>query len=108
MRWILIHTAVIILILLLGISPFLSAMIAGTIAEANGCTLHEGFVNPCVINGTDWGETLYTMGVLAWFSLATIPIAIMAAGVYLVAVIIVSLILRSRKRTAQADVTSTN
>jgi ABC-type Fe3+ transport system permease subunit len=108
-RWILIHTLVIVLILLLGASPLLSALIAGTIAEANGCTLHEGFVNPCVINGTDWGETLYTMGVLAWLSLATIPIALMAALLYLVIVIIVALILRSRRqRATQESTPSTN
>lgn len=84
-------------------------MIAGTIADSNGCVLHEGFVNPCVINGEDWGETLYTMGVIAWLGLGTLPIAIMAAFVYLVVVIIVSLILRSRrKRAAQASSAPTN
>ncbi|MGH9201104.1 MAG: hypothetical protein ACRD2A_07700, partial [Vicinamibacterales bacterium] len=33
--------------------PILSVVIAGTIASWNGCTLHEGFVNPCVVNGRD-------------------------------------------------------
>ena len=54
--------------------PILSVVIAGTIASWNGCTLHEGFVNPCVVNGRDIGGTLYSMGVMGWFMLATIPI----------------------------------
>ena len=54
--------------------PILSVIIAGTIASWKGCTLHEGFVNPCVVNGRDVGETLYAMGVMGWFMLATIPL----------------------------------
>jgi hypothetical protein len=103
MRWFIIHTLVILLILVLGFSPVISAMIAGTIAEANGCTLHEGFVNPCVINGTDYGETLYFFGVLGWLALGTIPIALIVAGVYLVTVIIISIILAARRRKAAAE-----
>jgi hypothetical protein len=78
-------------------------MIAGTIAEANGCTLHEGFVNPCVINGVDYGETLYSFGVLGWLALGTIPLALMVAGTYLVIVIIIHLILAARRRKAAAE-----
>ena len=53
-------------ILLLAASPLISVMIAGWIAETNGCTLHEGFVNPCVVNGTDIGQDLYAAFVLGW------------------------------------------
>lgn len=97
MRWILIHTLVILLILLLGASPILSALVAGTIAEANGCELHEGFVNPCIINGEDWGDTLYTMGLLGFLAIGTLPIGVGAAVIYLVIVIVVSLIVRARR-----------
>jgi hypothetical protein len=103
MRWILIHTLVIILILLLGASPIIVAIIAGTIAEVNGCTLHEGFVNPCVINGKDWGQDLYAMGVLGFFAIGTIPIALIVAAVYLVSVIIVALLQRNRRRKASTE-----
>lgn len=100
MRQFIIHTVVILGILVLGFSPIISAVIAGTIAEANGCTLHEGFVNPCIINGEDWGQDLYTFGVLGWLALGTIPLALGAAVVYLVAVIIVNVILSARRRRA--------
>jgi hypothetical protein len=97
-KWIIIHTLVILFILLLGASPFISVMIAGAIAEANDCVLHEGFVNPCIINGEDWGQDLYTFFVLGWLALATIPLALMVAGIYLVIVIIVAIVQANRRR----------
>jgi len=102
MRQFIIHTLVILGILILGFSPLSSTMIAGTIAEANGCTLHEGFVNPCVINGKDYGQDLYTFGVLGWLAIGAIPLAMGAALIYLVIVIIINIILYVRRRnTAQ-------
>lgn len=44
-------------------------------AKRHGCTLHEGFANPCIVDGTDWGETLYTAFVSGWFMLVTLPVA---------------------------------
>jgi hypothetical protein len=64
-----------------GIAPIISVAIAGTLAHMHGCTLHEGFVNPCVVMGADRGELLYTMGVAGWFALLTLPIG--AAGITL-------------------------
>lgn len=100
MRWFIIHTLVVIGILVLGVSPFIPVAIAGTMAERNGCTLHEGFVNPCVINGEDWGETLYSMGMMGWIGIATIPLAIGVAGIYIIVVIIISLVQYARRRNA--------
>lgn len=62
--------------------PLMSVVIAGTVASWNGCTLHEGFVNPCVVNGRDVGETLYAMGVMGWFMLATLPLGAIAFVVW--------------------------
>ena len=59
-------------------------MLAGTIADRYGCDLDEGSVHPCVVNGNDIGETLYTMGVLGWLALGTIPLGLIAIAVYLV------------------------
>ena len=101
-RRIIIHTLVVLFILVLGISPFLATAGAGMIAEANGCTLHEGFVNPCIINGEDWGRDLYTFGVMGWFAIATIPIALMVIVVYLAIVIIVAIVRSRRRRRATA------
>jgi hypothetical protein len=101
-RRIIIHTLIILFILLIGASPLISALVAGTIAEANGCQLDEGSIHPCVINGTDQGETLYTFGMLGWFAIGTIPLALGVAAIYLVIVIIVAIIQATRRRRAAA------
>lgn len=58
--------------ILIGIAPMISVVVAGLIAELNGCGLHEGFVQPCIVFGTDIGGVLYTMGVMGWFMLISI------------------------------------
>lgn len=100
LRRILIHTLVVLFILLLGLSPLISSMVAGSIADANDCVLHEGFVNPCIINGKDWGQDLYTFGMLGWLALGTIPLAVMVAGSYLLIVVIIVIIQRIRRGRA--------
>lgn len=101
-KWIGIHAAVVLLILAAALSPLIATAIAGIIAEANGCELHEGFANPCVINGVDRGEDLYAAGMLGWFAIATIPIGVVAAAVYLLVVAIVAWVRRRRKAAAGA------
>ncbi|MCB1507171.1 MAG: hypothetical protein KDJ47_19580 [Hyphomicrobiaceae bacterium] len=71
MKWL--RTAF-VLALLLCLAPMISVFIAGAIADHYGCRLHEGFVNPCVVNGNDIGTTLYNMGMMGWFMLFTLPI----------------------------------
>jgi hypothetical protein len=48
-------------------------MLRGAIANAYGCKVDEGSVPPCIINGHDYGELLYSLGVMGWFMLVTIP-----------------------------------
>ncbi len=62
--------------------PILSVAIAGSIAAWNDCTLHEGFKTPCIVNGSDIGGTLYAMGVMGWFMIATIPFGAIALVVW--------------------------
>ena len=66
-----------IAILLFGVSPFLPVAAAGLIATANGCQLDEGSQRPCAILGHDLGALLYTMGVVGWYGIATVPLAIL-------------------------------
>jgi hypothetical protein len=73
-----------LILLVLGVLPMISVFVAGTIAGWAGCVLHEGFANPCMIGGRDWGSTLYTLFVLGWLGLATWPFA--AAGLLLLAI----------------------
>ncbi|MEM9443032.1 MAG: hypothetical protein AAGA73_21525, partial [Pseudomonadota bacterium] len=59
----------------IGLAPVLSALAAGAIANWAGCTLHEGFKNPCLIGGSDYGDHLYNMAVIGWLSLVTLPLS---------------------------------
>lgn len=60
---------VLILLILIGIAPVISVALAGLIASANDCDLHEGFIQPCVVLGRDIGGLLYTMTVMGWLML---------------------------------------
>jgi len=61
--------------------PLLVTATAAVIAWLNGCELNEGNPHPCVVCGTDIGETLYAMGMMAWFCLITLPVGgVMAAA----------------------------
>jgi hypothetical protein len=107
MKWwvILFHFGIVFLIILLAVSPMIPVAVAGTIAEINGCTLHEGFANPCVVNGRDLGETLYAMGMMGWLAIATLPLGLAALAVYLFGVVgyyFVRWIMRRRRSQAGA------
>ncbi len=93
------HAIVVAVIVLIGIAPVLSVVIASTVASANGCELHEGFANPCVIGGIDFGDTLYAMGVTGWLALVTLPLAALLGVAYVVFVAI-ALLWRRVKRPA--------
>jgi hypothetical protein len=82
------YIILLVVILLFALWPIGSVMVAGAIADSHGCVLHEGFANPCVIGGTDWGSTLYAMGVMGWFMLATVPLGGGALLVWLVVLVI--------------------
>jgi hypothetical protein len=58
--------------------PIATVATAGAIARWNGCTLHEGAAHPCLVGGWNLGGTLYTMSVLGWFMIATIPLGVVA------------------------------
>ena len=72
------------LIVAFALTPVGSVIIAGVVANANGCSLDEGSPHPCVIAGHDYGQTLYTMGVLGWLMLLTLPAGGVARFLWLV------------------------
>ena len=73
---------------LFAVFPLLVALTAGLIARLNGCTLNEGNPHPCVICGKDIGETLYSIGVMAWLSVITLPFGCGVAFVYAVVCVV--------------------
>ena len=54
-------------------APIGSVMLCAAIANAYGCKVDEGSVHPCIINGQDYGELLYSLGVMGWLMLVSIP-----------------------------------
>ena len=91
------YVVALVLILLVALAPVISVAVAGWIAGANGCVLHEGNINPCMVNGQDVGGTLYNLFVLGWFMLATLPLGAIALAA-LLAILIVHLLWRRYRR----------
>ena len=72
------------LILVFAAAPLLSVIAAASIAEAAGCTIHEGAPHPCLVLGVDLGSSLYGMFVAGWLSFLTLPIGLAALAAWLV------------------------
>jgi ABC-type antimicrobial peptide transport system permease subunit len=101
---IVLNLSIIACIVLIGLAPIIPTAIAAEVADAYGCKLDESGVHPCLINGVDYGETLLTMGMMAWLAIASIPIAIGLFVIYLVVVIIIAIvafIVKKRKKVAE-------
>src|SRR6266481_9702663 len=79
---------VLVLIVLVALAPVGSVVACGLIANAHGCRVDEGSVHPCVINGKDYGHLLYTLGVIGWLMLVTIPGGLFAFVIWLIVLIL--------------------
>ena len=99
--WIL-YWIILVLIALFAFAPVGSVVACGVIANAHGCRVDEGSVHPCVINGKDYGQLLYTLGVMGWFMLLTLPAGVIAFVLW----IIVLVLHRSAWRKRAARVTA--
>ena len=63
-------------------------MLCAAVANAYGCKVDEGSMHPCIINGQDYGQLLYTLGVLGWLMLVTLPVGLFAFVVWLIILIL--------------------
>jgi hypothetical protein len=79
---------VLALIALVALAPIGSVVTCGWIASAHGCKVDEGSVHPCIINGKDYGHLLYTLGVMGWLMLVTLPVGALAFMIWLVVLIL--------------------
>jgi hypothetical protein len=93
-----IYGIVLALIALVAFAPIFSVVACGWVANTHGCKVDEGSVHPCIINGHDYGHTLYTLGVLGWLMLVTLPAGALAIVVWIV--VLVAHRARWRKATA--------
>jgi MFS family permease len=65
------------LLILLGIAPVLGPVISGTIANWNGCELSEAAISACEVMGFNAGPALYTLFVMGWLALVSLPLALL-------------------------------
>lgn len=88
-----------VIVVLVGLAPVASVFWASDFAQRHGCDLHEGFAQPCLVEGEDWGETLYLAFVMGWFALLTLPVAAAALlGLLVLALIDLFRFVRQRIR----------
>ncbi len=69
-------------------APIGSVILCAMIANTYGCKVDEGSVHPCIINGHDYGELLYSLGVMGWLMLVSIPGGLFAFAGWLVFLIL--------------------
>ena len=67
--------------------PLVCALIATLVAAICGCTLNETAAAPCVVFGVDLGKTLYTLGVMGWLGVVTLPTGGAALVLYTIFVV---------------------
>jgi hypothetical protein len=85
--WIL-YGIFLVLIGLFAVAPVGTAIVSASIANAYGCKVDEGSVHPCIINGHDYGHLFYTLGVLGWLMLLTLPGSVFAITIWLIVLIL--------------------
>lgn len=79
---------VLVFIVLFAFAPIGSVITCAWIANSHGCKVDEGSVHPCIIDGKDYGQLLYTLGVLGWLMLVTIPGGLFAFVIWLIVLIL--------------------
>lgn len=74
------HGLALVAIIIVTSLPLISLFAASFIANVNGCALDEGNPHPCLVLGSDVGQTLYNMAVGGWLTIFALPIG---AGLFL-------------------------
>ena len=99
----------VIILLVIGLfafSPIIPVRYADRLATlGGGCQMDEGGPHPCTVNGKEVGDTIYTLGMLGWFMLATLPLAALALGVFGL-LLILEFALERRRRARPAPPSS--
>ena len=83
-----VYWIVLFVILAVALAPLGSVVVCSWIANTHGCKVDEGSVHPCTIGGKDYGHLLYTLGVLGWLMLVTIPGGALAFLLWLIVLIL--------------------
>ena len=77
-----------LLILLIALGPAIIGVGGQMLAQALGCEVDLSRVVPCVIQGRDYGRTVYGLGFAIWYSYLTLPVGLVLLGIWAVAAVI--------------------
>jgi hypothetical protein len=69
-------------------APIGSVLLCSAIANTYGCRVDEGSAHPCIIAGHDYGGLLYSLGVMGWLMLVSLPAGFFAFVGWLIFLII--------------------
>ena len=95
-----IFVILLILIALIAFGPALIALASQEFAEALGCQVDLNRAIPCVINGKDYGETVYNLDFAIWYSYLSLPAGAVLFCIWAAAALISFFVgLRRRKQT---------
>jgi hypothetical protein len=78
------YVLALVLIVAFAFAPVGSVMLCAGIANAYGCKVDEGSVHPCIINGHDYGHFVYSLGVMGWLMLVSLPSGLFAFVAWLI------------------------
>ena len=76
------------LIAVIAMLPLLTTIIAAAVTNAYGCNISEGVLNPCIINGTDYGSLLQFGGMSFLYIFLTWPVAFVLFIIWLIVLLI--------------------
>ncbi len=91
-----------ILILLIALGPAIIAVGGQMMAEAFGCQADLNRVIPCVIQGRDYGQIVYDLGFVIWYSYLSIPAGLVLFGLWAVAAVIAFIVRLGKSPTPSA------
>jgi hypothetical protein len=83
-----IYALALLAILAVALAPVGSVVVCSWVANTHSCKVDEGSVHPCIIRGHDYGQLLYTLGVLGWLMLVTLPGGALALMICLIILIL--------------------
>ena len=72
-----------VLVMMLGLLPVLSALIALNVAPLIGCRIDAAASVPCLVGPVDLGGVLHGMAIVGWFGFTTAPPAMLLVAVWL-------------------------
>jgi hypothetical protein len=79
------------------IFPVAGVLLTAIVSAICGCSINDGSPTPCLVFGTDIGRILYTLGVMGWLSIVTLPTGGIAFLAYLAFLMIERFVTQNRR-----------